>query len=391
MFKAFNIHRPHYFSKHPSRGLKELYWSVGMKDLGLAIVTLFEPIFLYTLGYGLKEIVLFYLMIYGTYVFLLPFFGRLVAKIGYEHSIFYSQFLLIFYFVVLFSISKFSVFFYIAPFICAIYKSLYWPAYHADFVHFSQSKQRGREVGGIETLSTITFVVGPFIGGAILEWSSFEVLFIVASGLFLLSSIPLFRIKEVHDKVDFSYQDVFKVMLDKKHRRNFLGYLGFGEELIVLTIWPIFIYTVVKDYLEIGSLVAVATLITGFVVLYLGRAADKYKKTNMLKIGTIIYCFSWLIRGLAKNIWQVFSFDAVSRFTKELLFIPLEAITYGQAKKFGILAYVVFFEQSLAVAKTLAALLILLILNFFVSPWVPIFILVGLFSLCYMFITDKSS
>jgi len=389
MFKGFKFHRPHYFSKHPSRGLKELYWSVGLKDLGMAIVTLFEPIFLYTLGYGLKEIVLFYLIIYGTYIFLLPFFGRLVAKIGYEHSIFYSQFLLILYFVFLFSISKFSVFFFIAPFISAFYKSMYWPAYHADFVHFSQDNQRGREVGGIETLSMMVYVIGPLLGGLILSWSNFGVLFIVGSALFILSSIPLLRITEVHDKVDFSYIDVFREMFDKKHRRNFLGYTGFGEELIVLTIWPIFIYTVINDYLRIGSLVAVATLITGIIVLFLGKAADKYKKTDILKIGTIIYFISWLVRGFAKNAWQVFSLDTVSRFSKEMLFIPLEAITYGRAKKFGILSYVVFFEQSLAVAKALTALLLLLILYLFASPWIPIFILAGLFSLCYLFIKEK--
>jgi len=75
MFKGFHLHLPHYFSKHPSRNLKELFWSVGLMDLGLAAVTLFEPIYLYTIGYSVTKIAIFYLLIYGAYFLLVPFIG----------------------------------------------------------------------------------------------------------------------------------------------------------------------------------------------------------------------------------------------------------------------------------------------------------------------------
>jgi len=385
MFRKIRFHKPHYFSKHPSRELKGLYWSVGLMDFGMAAVTLFVPIFLFVSGYSLKEIVLFFMMVYGAYIVLIPFLSRLVARIGYEHSIFYSQFFLIAYFLFLFAISKFSLFFYIAPLVFAIQKSLYWPAYHGDFVTFSQKGQRGREVGGVEALSMVMYIIGPLVGGIVLKLTNFSILFIGASVLFILSVLPLLRIKEIHGKVDFSYFGVFKELLDKKHRRNFLAYLGYGEELIVLTIWPIFIYILIKDYLEIGALVAVATLVTSIVVLYLGRASDKYKRENILKIGSIIYFFSWLIRGFAGRAWHVLSLDTVSRFSKEMVYVPLMAMTYGKAKQLGVFSYIVFHEQSVGVAKFLAALLIFIILHFVSSPWLIIFVMAGIFSLFYMF------
>jgi len=386
MFKRFLANVPHYFSKHPSRGLVELYWSVGMMDLAVAAVVLFEPIFLYVLGYSLSYIMFFYMMVYFLYVLFLPLAGRIIGKIGYEHSIFYSQFFLIAYYISLFAISKFSFFFFIAPLFFAVQKSLYWPAYHADFATFCQDKQTGREVSGKEIISIIMYIIGPIAGGFILEKTSFGILFLMVSFLFLLSVIPLFRIKEIHNTSSFNYREVFKKMVDKDHRRNFLAYLGFGEELIVLTLWPIFIYIAIKDYLEIGSLIALATLATAILALYLGKMSDTYKKVRVLNLGSILYSVSWLIRGFMKNAWQIFSIDTLSRFSKEMLFVPLISQTYENAKKMGPLEYAVFFEQSLAIGKFFTALLLFLILQIFAASWIIIFIIAGLLTLLYTFL-----
>ncbi|MDD5715493.1 MAG: MFS transporter [Patescibacteria group bacterium] len=385
MFNRIHLNLPHYFSKHPSRKLVNLYWSVGMMGLGIATVAIFEPIFLYTLGYSLRYILFFYLMVYVGYFLILPVVGRIIARIGMEHSIFYSQFFLIAFYISLFGIQRLSFLFYVAPIIYAIQKSFYWPAYHADFVLFSDDSQRGREVGGLETLNMIVYIVGPFIGGAILEWSNYSSLFLIVAALFIFSAIPLLRIKEIHSQSSFSYRETLRKLYAPGHRRNFVAYLGFGEELIVMVMWPIFIFTVVKDFFEIGALVAIATLVTAFIALLLGKATDRYKKEHVLRFGSIVYAVSWLIRGFAQKAWQVLSFDTLSRLSKEALYVPLLAMTYENGKREDVLGYTVFYEQSLAAGKVIAAGLLLIVLSFNVSPWPVMFICSALFSLLYLF------
>lgn len=353
--------------------------------LGIATVAIFEPIFLYTLGYSLRYILFFYLMVYVGYFLILPVVGRIIARIGMEHSIFYSQFFLIAFYISLFGIQRLSFLFYVAPIIYAIQKSFYWPAYHADFVLFSDDSQRGREVGGLETLNMIVYIVGPFIGGAILEWSNYSSLFLIVAALFIFSAIPLLRIKEIHSQSSFSYRETLRKLYAPGHRRNFVAYLGFGEELIVMVMWPIFIFTVVKDFFEIGALVAIATLVTAFIALLLGKATDRYKKEHVLRFGSIVYAVSWLIRGFAQKAWQVLSFDTLSRLSKEALYVPLLAMTYENGKREDVLGYTVFYEQSLAAGKVIAAGLLLIVLSFNVSPWPVMFICSALFSLLYLF------
>ncbi|MFH0804574.1 MAG: MFS transporter [Patescibacteria group bacterium] len=385
-----SFHLPHYFSKHPSRSLVELYWSVGLMSIGTSAVTLFEPIFLFSLGYPLHRIMLFYMMVYGLYTMLLPFGGRIIGRVGFEHAILYSQFFLIAYYVLLFGVSQSPALFYIAPFVFAVQKSLYWPAYHADFATFSSDSQRGREVGSMQTLGMLLSIVGPFIGGALVAWGGFAALFVVAASLFICSAVPLLKIKEIHSTAPFSYRQVFRQLVDREHRRGFFSYLGFGEELIVLVVWPIFIFTVIHDYLAIGSLVAVATLVTGLVTLLIGRISDRYSPQTILRFGTIFYFCSWIFRSVTKFGWQVLAFDTVSRVGKSTLVVPLESMTYGSARKLGTLEYTVFFEQSLAIAKLLAASLVLLLVSVTTTPpWSVIFIVAGFFSLLYMLYRER--
>ena len=55
------------------RQVKELFIATTLVNLALAMVTLFEPIYLYQkLGYRLHEIMLFYFIVYALYFFIMP-------------------------------------------------------------------------------------------------------------------------------------------------------------------------------------------------------------------------------------------------------------------------------------------------------------------------------
>ena len=62
----------------------------------------------------------------------------------------------------------------------------------------------------------------------------------------------------------------------------------------------------------------------------------------------------------------------------------MEAITYKKARRVGVLAYAIFFEESLAIGKLLAGILAFMIATYFADPWMAIYILAGLFTLLYL-------
>jgi len=386
MFRTFRATLPHYFSKHPSRELKDLYWSVGVQDFATSAIALFEPIYLYTRGYSVIQILLFYAAVYFAYALLIPLGGRIAARFGFEHTILYSQFAFIAYYLALFALPYAPGLVFVAPFIFAIQKSLYWPAYHADFAMFSAREQRGREVSGMLTLNAVVTTLGPIVGGLILSFFGFGTLFCLVALLLLLSTIPLFQLKEVYDPAPFSYQSYWKLLWKPSHRRSAVAYLGFGEELVALILWPVFMYLVVSEFSELGLLIALSTLVTSVIVLVIGKLSDRIAQLKILQFGSVAVAGVWVLRALISlTPLRVLLFDAAGRTGKNLVVIPLMAMTYEHGVREDPLAIAVYFEQALAIGKCAMAV-VLLFLATVMNVWAAAFVTAAAASLLYSFL-----
>ncbi len=373
----------HYFSKHPTHELRELYWSVGIMDFATAAVALFEPIYLYTRGYSIRHILLFYAAVYFGYILLIPVGGRIAARFGFEHSILYSQFAFIAYYLALFALPYAPWLIFIAPVIFAVQKSLYWPAYHADFATFSVREQRGREVSGYLTLNAVVTILGPLFGGLVLNTFGFGVLFGIVAALFLASTRPLLKLKEVYDPAPFSYAKYWKLLWKPSHRRSAVAYFGFAEELVALVLWPIFTYLAVSQFSELGALIAVSTLITSLVVLLIGKMSDRNASIDVLRFGSIAASVVWVLRTLISlTPLRLVLLDAAGRTSKSAVVIPLLAMTYEHGVREDPLAIAVYFEQSLAIGKFLVAILLFFLAGV-ANVWTAAFIVAAASSLLY--------
>src|SRR6185369_1358235 len=119
---------------------------VAIADFALAIVTIFEPIFLYSvLHLSIPKILLLNAITYAVYIPCIIFGGKIASKFGYAHSILFSIPMQILFWVFLYAGQETRGFLPIAFIIYGIEKSLYWPAFHASVSRFAQDQQRGRE------------------------------------------------------------------------------------------------------------------------------------------------------------------------------------------------------------------------------------------------------
>lgn len=350
------------FPKNIRPEIKELFWSGLIMNFTLAMVLIFEPIFLYKIGYSLAQIMLFFLAVYIFYLFLDPLGAAYAARHGYEVSIFVSTFFLIIYYLCLFLLPQFPWLIILAPIAYALQKAFYWPAYHADFAKYSTPSHSGREISLMTLIISLVYVLGPVLGGLLITFGGFKLLFIIASLLFLISNIPLLLTKEVFRPTGFGYLEIFKRMLSKKERGVFLAYAGYGEELIFMVVWPIFISLIIINYFSIGLLMTLATLLTVIITVYLGKLTDTKNKKKILQAGVGISLLTWVLRIFLTTPLGIFFMDSLSRLSKNIIGIPMMTITYKNARNHKIISAITFFESSLAVGKIIACLIILLFL-----------------------------
>lgn len=381
--------RPHYFSHTINQEVKEIFWQAFISNLALSITTLFEPIFLYQLGYSMTEILWFYCFVYVGYAVFVFLGAKIITKIGYKHAMLWSNFLYVLYWILLYQVKFHPALFMVAPFVFAMQKSLFWPAYHADIASNSGKDQQGREVSMLFALVQIASIAGPLLGGLLSGYLGFHAMFFVSSLLMVMSAYPLFRSSEIYTKHAFRFSTFWKIL--KERWVNFFAYWGYAEDLMIMSLWPIYVFLAVPALMEVGALVTVASLIAIVIMLYIGKVVDGRKKTHLMQGSAVFYGLTWILRQFAVGLPAVFVFDALTRTGKALVNVPMMALSYrigGESTPDHAVAYGVFHEFSLSVGKVVMALLAIWILAATENIYY-VFILAGAMTMMYALLREK--
>jgi len=162
---------------HASRQVKGLMSATALLNFAVSAISLFEPIYLYSLGWSLASICLYYFAVYALTFFLLPLGARYVGRLGFQHAILYSSPFLIVYYLALFAIPHHPGFVALAVAAFAVQKILYWPAFNAEMVKYGHDGERGREISNLASLSSFATILGPTFGGVLTAPSSATVKF----------------------------------------------------------------------------------------------------------------------------------------------------------------------------------------------------------------------
>jgi hypothetical protein len=314
--------------------------------------------------------------------------GHICRRHGYEHTMLYASPFLILYYVAFLAIGYSLIFVPVAVVAFAVQKILYWPGYHGNFATFSRGVEEGREISNMAALASFVGILAPAFGGFLAAELGYPILFVFVSAMILLSNIPMLRTPEVFEPRPFSYVDAWKRLLARENRRRFLTYFGFGEELVFMYAWPLYIMLVIPSLVTIGIVVSMAKFVNVMVMLYVGRVTDEEgdNKVSVIRSGAVYSVLSWLVRPFITGGLGVFLVDAFYRFARSSVFVPLISNFYDTAKGLGddrVMEEIIFMEMSLGVAKVLGALTIAGIMYFWPSAWWLVFVLGAGYSSLY--------
>ncbi len=200
--------------------------------------------------------------------------------------------------------------------------------------------------------------------------------------------------KEKFTKREFAYSSIFKNLFHKRNLRSLLACVGYGEELIVMVVWPVYMSLIIVNYDTLGALIGLATMITLLSALYVGKMCDNRDKRKILRFGAIVYSLSWLIKIFTRTIMPLFLIDTTGKVSKSVIDVPIRAIFYEKAKEAkknndnGIMENVVNYEAGLVVGKIVACLFIFLVISIFstseATGFTLSFIFASLISLLYI-------
>ncbi|MFH1916192.1 MAG: MFS transporter [Nanoarchaeota archaeon] len=320
--------------------LKKLYLTLLLRSVAFTFTGLFVPIYIFTLGYGIKGVMLYYIILYLTHILLMYGAAKFACRFGLKHAMLVSLPFLIGTYMCLNFLPQSMLFLFLAPILGGFHDAYFWTSFHIDFALSSHHEKRGKEVGYLEVMGRILRALGPLLGGIAIVLFGFSALFYAVILFVLLSGIPLVLSKDRHIPIRLQLRHIFH----GQPRRHALAYMGYGiDHGTLMIVWPLLIYGIVSEFHIIG-LISTLALIAGIVLtIKISQLLDKYKRTRILKIGSVGFAVVWFVRIIAKSGFHIFLIDTIDSLFQPMVHVSVQTVSYDSAKH-RLVRYILFRE-----------------------------------------------
>ncbi len=378
----------------PANKLLPLYAGSTIRSFVFSFLNLFIPVIVFSFfkinGFSdqdaLAAAAKIFLLSTIVYSFWAIFFTWFSSKIGIRTSLIIAQILLAVYlFLGANQISSLAlasiIFFFISD-------ASWLIPYHIHFAAYGETKFLGQTLSAMDILGIGAGIISPILAGFLLNTNNSSALYLLSAILTIVSITFLLRIKE-NPRVERLAPPKTILLLVQAFRRDWIAFIGVGfEECVQGFAWPIFLFLLFKNPLNIGAFAAAVTILSVLAAYLSGKLTDQLPKEKIERVSSVIISLSWLGKFVSNRVPLYFLVDTLHRFASSFYYLPLNALAYTHAKRGNIPGYILVRELCYKTGNCLAYLSLLSIISSKL-PLQALFLLGGIFSLAPLLIKDK--
>ena len=257
--------------------IKKYKLFIMISTIARNIVEVFSSVLLYKMGYSLKEILLFFTILY--------FVGGIISVI----VIYLTKYINAKYILILSSIIFSISFYFMSTMDKTISNGIGSYSYHSLRHYFAiktMDKERKKEIGSILIFSNIGLIVAPIIVSYVTKKLSLIVLAIIVIVLSVVAIIPLFKLDIKENNKIIKYQKIEKNKL--------LFFILEQAKVINLSLQPLYLYLFINNKIEyIGIFNAIMGISACIFIYFFVRKIDDNKYFKYLNI---LFCIILLLK-----------------------------------------------------------------------------------------------
>ncbi len=355
----------HYWRSVSFDEVAELYASRLITIFAANTVNLFAAVYLYELGYSLLFIALFYAVWYAVKVPFSYVAAKYTAYFGPKHGILAANLLripsLIAFACVpvagdnaLLAIALFGFFQQISV-------ALYDLSYMIDFSKVKHSEHAGKEIGIMQQVEKVARVLSPLAGGLVASVWSPQATIILASLLFIVAAMPLFRTVEptlTRTKLRFEGFP-WRLAAPSVLAESVVGFDFVASGLA----WTLFITVTIFSglgsslYAALGGLASLGVFVSIVAAWTFGRLIDRHHGDVLMVLGTVFNAVLHLFRPFITTPAGVMTSNIVNESATSAYAMPFTRVMFDVADTSGFrTTYFMFVEMTLNIGAMLGCL-----------------------------------
>ncbi|MBU1071600.1 MFS transporter [Patescibacteria group bacterium] len=358
--------------------LISMYWNVLLRGLGMSMLGLFVPIYIYKIGadwggmIGGLQLVAGYMLIQRSLIALVTIWvGGLVNKLSFRWSVLLGSFLTVLYYLLPSLIDGSLMLVVVMAVITAFSIPFYWLSRLSILAVDGEHKSFGKEMGIVTLLERGGAILAPVVGGVVAQVFGFKTLFAVGVVVISVSTVPLFYMKHHQHDGRVSWAGFKGWFKDIKNRHLVVSFVGEGMDGFITSFyWPLYIFLMIGSLEVLGGLISVTMFFSVLTVLLASRWFDKKRAVGGKEDEKMFWWFGGLfavtrvLRAGFGNLIGLFSIDLVTKLIAPLYWIPFGGYVCSAGKKAGGLRFYAYREVVYSLAIVVASGVVLLILGF---------------------------
>lgn len=319
---------------------------IMLSTIARNIVEVFSSVLLYKMGYTLKEILLFFTILY--------FIGGIISVI----VIYFTKYINAKYILILSSVI-FSISFYYMSIMdktinnLIIFSIIYGVgcySYHSLRHYFaikSIDKDKKKNIGSILIFSNIGLIIAPLLVGYITKKLSLIVLAIIVIILSILAIIPLFRLDIKESNIPIKYQKIEKNKL--------LFFILEQSKVINLSLQPLYLYLFINNKIEyVGIFNAIMGVSACIFIYFFVRKIDDNKYFKYLNM---LFCLILLLKLNITNKYLILLVGFFEGLGIKMFEIVSAENIYNINKDTNIKGYLILVEVIFCLTRSLLCLI----------------------------------
>ncbi len=352
-------------------------------------MNLFAAVYLYQLGYSIVFIALFYASIYAIKIPASYVFARIAAYFGPKHGIFFANLLRI----------PSLIAFALAPqvglpavivfgVLQQLASGLYDLCYMVDFSKIKSFQHAGKEIGIMQALEKAARIVSPLVGGAVAALYGVQATIVLASIVFAIAALPLFRtIEPVATRSRLHFHGFpWRLARSSLVSESVVGFdfVASGVVWLLFVTIAVFAATGQALYAVLGGLASFGVFVSMIAAWTFGKLVDKHRGGILLSAGTIANVIIHAFRPFVSTPAGVVAANMANETATSAYALPFTRVLFDVADSSGFrIPYLMLIEMAVSFGCVLGCLLLAWMVTLFgvIGGMQAVFVIAALYEL----------